>query len=922
MALVTETIHVVNAGPANPSTKDYSIVVDTTTGAGTAPLSIPILGTNAGNDSITATMTSHAGVPVSNTANISWQATNGPIAVTPFTIDTYSNNSMTRGWPGSLQTASSDQGRTAFPYHTPNCNSLVFNEVQANTPISPFCLPNNVSGCGGGYKTNPMVALQQTTGGGWASNTVIQGTNDNNNSGNFPGYVLNFSTNLIVKTAGTYTFYMNYANVSSCALWVGGGATFSSQNFNGGNTGNAFPATSPKNGYKLAIAATNMSAIAHPNAVSSYITFPTPGVYPIEVVYNQYLSCQFSYDNNSFWQLTYLSGAQNQNVGQSVIGSQNFPVAIATAPPAGAAPTGALRLTPTGGAAGLKVQGQTDTLTLTVQNIVYASIPYIPILEGTAGSLFVYNSGTAFNFQTYNGFPVNTTAAASSVFTITGSNTSGIFNVTPQGNHFLLNYTGGAFSFIGAGAQIASTDLTLTADDIAWYDGTAGPEQGTFDLFSPVGGSGGIAYSVDVDFMTKPTVKSVSPTSLQADGKNQSFSITLSKPMSPQQQGLYGTGNTVVPSASLTGGATFQAPLTPILDGQGYLQGWSTLVNVPINSNNGSITLTFNLSGTLTYLSGTTFVTGTVNYIVNSMTVIPTVGDQFVNPVAVSLAISPGGSPLTAAQTLTGTVYTFDNNPLTMEFQHKSTAAGSTAVNVGAGVLSNSFTSTVGGKTAYNKVFTFGPFTVPQEPSGSTLQNFGFIATDTVSGLATTYFSSTVYTFPLIPGGGGGGGCPAVEMFLDDWHQVSDVFEGMGVETLAGETSDYVGGVVPTTETRQVQWFDFDTQVCYRLRAANGCEVIVSSSTPVPTLESIEAHAAGLPIEAGFANEVRVGMHVVTEIDMDAEGDRVEWSPLVEVECLGMRRVARVYCGGRNFAAGTKPGRYIYTHNLLPIVPK
>src|SRR5271168_4873062 len=385
MALVTETIRVVTTG-ANSGTQNYSVQVNTATGAGVNPLSVPIIGTAAGSSTVTAFMESHS--LTSNAAQIVWQPTNGQIAIqTPFTISTYSNNSQTRGWPGSLQTASSDEGRTAFPYSTPGVNSLIFNEVVANSPINPFCRPNNVSGCGGGYKTNPMLAVNQTTTGVFSAAITIGGTTTNNSSGNFDGFVLNFASAFVVATPGTYTFYMNYANVSSCAMWIGGGATFSSQNYNGGNTGNAFPATSPTNGYPLAIAATNMSAVSHPNAVSSYITFPTAGVYPIEVVYNQYLSCQFSYDNNSFWQCTYLSGAQNQNVGQSVVGSQHLPVSASVAPPAGSTPTGDLRLTPTGGAAGLKIQGSTDTLTLTIQNVPYTSIAYCPILEGTSGSL-------------------------------------------------------------------------------------------------------------------------------------------------------------------------------------------------------------------------------------------------------------------------------------------------------------------------------------------------------------------------------------------------------------------------------------------------------------------------------------------------------------------------------------------------------
>jgi hypothetical protein len=919
MAIVTETITITTTG-ANAGTQNYSVQVNTATGAGVNPLSVPIIGTAAGTSTVTATMPSHAGVPASNQAEITWQATNGLIAVTPYTITAYSNTGLVRGWPtlnGSVL------GVTA------NANSLVLNQVVQSYPISGY--PSQPGGNGGGYKLNPMTVVQQTSTGTYSSALTIAGTSTNESSGNYPGFVLSAVTNLVVATAGTYTLYVNYANVSSFAVYIGGGATFSSASAGSGggnNTGNGavlFPTTGPKSGTPIAIVSTNVNAGAHPAIISTYVTFPTPGVYPLEYVYNQFLSCQPSYDNNSFFQITYLSGAQNQSVGSQGPGTgpQSFPVALAVAPPAGATPTGDLRLTPTGGTAGLKVQGQTDTLTLTIQNVSYPSIPYVPILEGTPGALFVYNSGTAFNFQTYNGFAVDTTSAAANVFSITGTNTNGIFDVTPQSNHFLLNYNGGAFSFITPTSQVSSTDLTLTADDIAWYDGTAGPDNKEFDLFSPVGGAGGIAYSIDVDFMVKPTVLSVSPTSLQANGTTQAFTINLSQAMSPEQQGLYGTGNTVVPSASLSGGALFRSPLTPVLN-NGFLTGYSTNVLVPISSTNGSINLTFNLSGTLTYLSGTTFVTGTVNYIVNSVTAIPTVGDQYVAPVAVSVATSPGGTPLSTNQTISGTVYTFDNNTQTMQFYQKGVTSG-VATLLGTGVLTNSYTGTVGGKTAYYKVYSLSHAfsTVSVATSTAAEIYLGFVDTDTVSGLNVTYYSTTVYTQPYtIVGGGGGGGCPAVEMYLDEWHQVFDVFEGMGVETLAGETTDYVGGVAPKTETRQVEWFDFDTQVCYRLKAANGCEVIVSGSTPVPTLEAIEAHARGEQIEAGYANEVRVGMHVVTEIDLDEAGDRVEWSPLVEAECIGMRRVARVYCGGRNFAAGTKPGRYIYTHNLMPIEPK
>src|SRR5580658_3351790 len=98
MAIVTETITITTTG-ANAGTQNYSVQVNTTTGAGVNPLSVPIIGSAAGTSTVTATMPSHAGVPASNQAEITWQATNGQIAITPYTVTAYSNTGLVRGWP-------------------------------------------------------------------------------------------------------------------------------------------------------------------------------------------------------------------------------------------------------------------------------------------------------------------------------------------------------------------------------------------------------------------------------------------------------------------------------------------------------------------------------------------------------------------------------------------------------------------------------------------------------------------------------------------------------------------------------------------------------------------------------------------------------------------------------------------------------
>ena len=921
MAIVTETIRVVVSG-ANPQTKTFSMNVDTTTGAGTGPLTIPLTGVNAGTDTVQAFMDSHS--LSSNQATLVWQATNTAIANGTITIDTYFSNG-TRGWPGALLTGAGSFGNV-YPHlnAAPGANSLVFNQVFQDYPIPGFNQqPTNI-GLGGGYKLCPMVVVNQTatghfTGVSGGPGQPIAGTNDGanghaDNGSDHHGYLLDVYGTFVVSTPGTYTFYGNMCNEGSLALWIPG-VTVSSRNGNNSTVGggnNPFPAASPKFGYTplcLAEIDTNESA----PVTSAYITFPKAGSYPFEAVFNQHDFQQFSGDNNGYFQITYLAGTQNQSVGNGNgnIGRQPFPVSIATAPPPGSTPTGALRLTPVGGSANLVTQGQTTNLTLTVQNVPYTSIPYVPILEGTSGYLTVTNSGANFTFPTFNGNAVDTTAAASNVFAITANNQSviaGLFSITPTGAPpapFRFNYNGGAFSFATPSATISSSQVTVTADDIAWFD----PTGTKFDTYN--GGAGSTQFSFDVDYMTRPTVASVSPGTLNASGLAQAVQINLSKPMSPMQQGLYGTGNTINISGSLTGGATFGSPFTPILN-SGFLVGWSTSIAPPVSSTNGSFQLSLNVNGTLTYLSGNTFVTTNVSYINGVVATINTLGG-FVAPVGVSLTTNPSSTTLatTATTEIIGTEYTYDNpSSCTMQFFKKFISSG-TRVNLGTpqSVPINAITTTVGGKTVYQKTYHITGVAFPAVNGTSSAAgqiNLGFDVTDNTTGLTTTYQSTTTYQESVnIVVGGGGAGCPAWDMWLDETHQAQDVFVGMELDCLVGEEKDFASQ--PLADERfGVVATGTGLRPCYRFKTANGAEVVVSEKTPMPTRENLERGE-----ESPWAMFTGTGVHVATDV-----GRGPEWSEIVEAEFVGERLVVHINLGGRTFASGVVPSKRIYTHNI------
>src|SRR5271157_159802 len=158
----------------------------------------------------------------------------------------------------------------------------------------------------------------------------------------------------------------------------------------------------------------------------------------------------------------------------------------------------------------------------------------VPLLEGTAGSLPIYNAPGAFNFQTYNGAAVDKAQAAhidgTGDFSLSADNSasSGIVSFSYANPNFQYAYAGGALP-----SGVALTDLTLTDFDIAWFD-LSYPSTGTeaFDLFGFGSGKGGQQLVTPFLYMVMPTV-SVSGTSIGIS--NNTFIHTVG-PSTPQTE--------------------------------------------------------------------------------------------------------------------------------------------------------------------------------------------------------------------------------------------------------------------------------------------------------------------------------------------------------------------------------------------------
>ncbi len=151
------------------------------------------------------------------------------------------------------------------------------------------------------------------------------------------------------------------------------------------------------------------------------------------------------------------------------------------------------------------------------------------------------------------------------------------------------------------------------------------------------------------------------------------------------------------------------------------------------------------------------------------------------------------------------------------------------------------------------------------------------------------------------PGTGGGNDppedntCVEFESYMPDNRQAFEYNRNDDILIL-NETFD---GSTHTT----VQCNRITTSACVEIVSVSGIELVASVTTPITLfggqcLNITEALGQFLPVE-------------------DDNGFR--WEQIVEVNFVGDRKVAHISCHGQTYAAGKKPNKFIYTHNLRKI---
>lgn len=144
-------------------------------------------------------------------------------------------------------------------------------------------------------------------------------------------------------------------------------------------------------------------------------------------------------------------------------------------------------------------------------------------------------------------------------------------------------------------------------------------------------------------------------------------------------------------------------------------------------------------------------------------------------------------------------------------------------------------------------------------------------------------------------GGGGGGwdGCVEAGSFMPDGRFAFD-YEAGDMLRVINEENWSEATEVPVVVNKLI-----DNADCVELESQSGIKVVISTSTPC-TLKGGE-----------IVNAVEtLGCELAVE-----DNDGFRWEMIVQVTNVGKRAVAHISANESTYAAGSQPGRYIYTHN-------
>jgi hypothetical protein len=544
-----ETVRFQVIGP-NAQTK--TVQVDIENGTGSAQLNIQ--GINPGVDTIQAFLDSKS--LASNQVQTVWQGANGPISVA--NVQGYVGNGDGSGlFPAGLSSANLS-GPQSF-------SSLMFNTYpQSLFPGDPHSTGNTPDSQPGIQA--PLINNGTNTSGAYASETTVQGV-----SGSFN---MALTGSFVVAQAGNITFQ---AYINSAFVMAINGASFVAgpQYFNG-------MTSTPLNHYPL-LAGFNGGPWPGGEYAEESITinFPVAGVYQFEICVTL----------GTFGEREFCLLANNTII------PLNSLIATPANIPAGG---GNLQLSPP--SSGPDIVGATQGYNLLIVGVSFTSTPYIPLWEGTAGQVYISDSASPgqFNFPTLPNGSVVDYNAALALFSLAQSSNSS------YQNRLSIQSTGSGYKLVYNGAtpdpNIPSTQVVVAYDEFAWFN----PTTKSFDTYTPSVQGGGSSASAQVNWLIKPTVSSVNPSSLPGDGGAYSMTVALANPLPPVQA----TVNAIFSGA----GAITVVDSTPIINASGFLVGWTVNVTTSIGSSGASAVLNLLLSDTITFLSGDNFVTQAVTY--------------------------------------------------------------------------------------------------------------------------------------------------------------------------------------------------------------------------------------------------------------------------------------------------------------------